>query len=74
MIFSDLLKIIEGKKVLFITPSDADYIRNRQEINILAKISAAFRHNSSEGYPWSKPNRNHAYFVDQFKGACYEYQ
>ena len=37
MIFSDLLKIIEGKKVLFITPSDADYIRNRQEINILRK-------------------------------------
>ena len=28
---------MEGKKVLFITPSDADYIRNRQEINILQK-------------------------------------
>ena len=37
MILSDLLKITEGKKVLFITPSDADYIRNRQEINILQK-------------------------------------
>ncbi len=37
MTTSELLKIIEGKKVLFITPSDADYIRNRQEINILQK-------------------------------------
>ncbi len=37
MIFSDLLKIVDGKKALFITPSDADYIRNRQEINILRK-------------------------------------
>jgi glycosyltransferase involved in cell wall biosynthesis len=35
MIPSDLLKITEGKKVLFITPSDIDYIRNRQEMNIL---------------------------------------
>ncbi len=35
MDFSDLLKTINGKRVLFITPSDADYIRNRQEINIL---------------------------------------
>ena len=37
MNLSDLLKITDGKKVLFITPSDADYIRNRQEINILQK-------------------------------------
>ncbi|MFZ0932624.1 MAG: glycosyltransferase, partial [Syntrophobacteraceae bacterium] len=37
MISSDLLKMIDGRKVLFITPSDADYIRNRQEINILQK-------------------------------------
>jgi glycosyltransferase involved in cell wall biosynthesis len=37
MILSDLLKITDGKKVLFITPSDVDYIRNRQEINILRK-------------------------------------
>jgi len=35
MNLSDLLKITDGKTVLFITPSDADYIRNRQEINIL---------------------------------------
>ncbi|MGO9020218.1 MAG: glycosyltransferase [Syntrophobacteraceae bacterium] len=34
---SDLLKITDGRNVLFITPSDADYIRNRQEINILQK-------------------------------------
>jgi len=34
---SDLLKITDGKTVLFITPSDADYIRNKQEINILQK-------------------------------------
>jgi glycosyltransferase involved in cell wall biosynthesis len=32
---SDLLKITDGKRVLFITPSHVDYIRNRQEINIL---------------------------------------
>ncbi|MGA2940358.1 MAG: glycosyltransferase [Syntrophobacteraceae bacterium] len=37
MNLSDLLKITDGKMVLFITPSDADYIRNRQEINILQK-------------------------------------
>ena len=37
MNLSDLLKIIDGKTVLFITPSDVDYIRNRQEINILQK-------------------------------------
>jgi glycosyltransferase involved in cell wall biosynthesis len=37
MNLSDLLKITDDKKVLFITPSDADYIRNRQEINILQK-------------------------------------
>ncbi len=37
MILSDLLKITDGKMVLFITPSDVDYIRNRQEINILQK-------------------------------------
>ncbi|HYA40301.1 MAG TPA: glycosyltransferase [Syntrophobacteraceae bacterium] len=30
-----LLKMVEGKKVLFITTSDIEYIRNRQEINIL---------------------------------------
>ncbi len=35
MNLSDLLEITDGKTVLFITPSDADYIRNRQEINIL---------------------------------------
>ncbi len=37
MISSDFLKMIDGKKVLFITPSDVDYIRNRQEINILQR-------------------------------------
>jgi len=39
MILSDLLTIVEGKKVLFITPSNVDYIRNRQEINILQKTA-----------------------------------
>jgi glycosyltransferase involved in cell wall biosynthesis len=37
MILSDLLKITDGRKVLFVTPSDVDYIRNRQEIDILRK-------------------------------------
>lgn len=35
MIFSDLLEIIKNKKVLFITLSDVDYIRNRQEIDLI---------------------------------------
>lgn len=35
MIFSNLQKIIEGRRVLFITSSDVDYIRNKQEINLL---------------------------------------
>jgi glycosyltransferase involved in cell wall biosynthesis len=39
MIDSKLAKIIEGKKVLFITPSDIDYIRNRQEIDILEQVA-----------------------------------
>ena len=37
MLFSDLLENIVSKRVLFITPSHVDYIRNRQEINVLQK-------------------------------------
>jgi len=37
MTFSDFLETINGKKVLFITPSDISYIRNRQEIDLLQK-------------------------------------
>ena len=32
LMLSDLLKITDGKRVLFITPSHVDYIRNRQEM------------------------------------------
>ena len=35
----DFLEIIRDKKVLFITPSDVDYIRNKQEINILKRAA-----------------------------------
>lgn len=35
----DLLYIIRGKRVLFITPSDVDYIRNKQEIRILQRAA-----------------------------------
>lgn len=35
MILPDLFRIMDDQRVLFITPSDADYIRNRQEMNIL---------------------------------------
>ena len=40
MAFSDFLKIAAGKKVLFITTSDAGYIRNSQEIAMLGNLAS----------------------------------
>jgi glycosyltransferase involved in cell wall biosynthesis len=35
----DFLNLVRSKKVLFVTPSDAEYIRNKQEIAILRKAA-----------------------------------
>ncbi len=36
-----LLDVVNGKRVLFVTPSDVDYIRNKQEIRILTRAARA---------------------------------
>jgi len=39
MTVQGLLDLLHGRSVLFITPSDVDYIRNKQEINLLRRAS-----------------------------------
>ena len=73
MIFSDLLKTIEGKRGAFHNTFGCRLYKKQARNKHFAKISTAFRYNSSESYTWSKSNWNHAYLVDRLKGICYKH-